>query len=643
MKLYCLSKTTNKPCFILKFKSTYIMFDCGLDLSSCNVYVPHSSIPESMFTRIPSWDTPSKLQAVSGEIKEINGRAFIDDSVEFISPKFDALNASYINVLLISNYHTMLALPYFTEYSKFSGLIYATEPTLHIGRLYMEELVYYLSKVGEKKRAYLWKDYVTNLPMDMQNRLPPQFWRKPYNIHDVHSSLSKVRCVRYNEIIDLFGTLKITACSSGYCLGSCNWIVESDNDKFVFLGATSTLTTHPRPAEQNPLKHANTLLVTSATLTPNANPDVMIGEFCMHAAMVVKGNGNVIVPCHVSGITYDLFECLSNHLDSLGISNVHMYFISPSAKSSLAYSSIYAEWLSKSKQDKVYLPESPFPHAELVQNNKLVAYNSISEIGLDMKTPCVVFVGHPCLRFGDVVHFIELWGKSSANAIIFTEPEYSYIECLAPFQPLQMKVFACPIDTNLSFSQLNKLLSDIKPQHIVVPKQFTVPPMDLPSRLDLVIDSTLKPIVYNFGDILSLPIKRTFCIAELEPTVAKSIQPQPLKTGPSLALVTGILHRNDNHLIIKSSENTANKKFNLFQPTYAWGEVNIDDFVNNLKQRGLRDIKVEKTGSGGHIVDIQSEDTLIHIETDSTHIVCNGNEAVRTAIRDCLLASLSRI
>ena len=30
---------------------------------------------------------------------------------------------------------------------------------------------------------------------------------------------------------DLFGILKLTALSSGYCLGSCNWVIESDYEK----------------------------------------------------------------------------------------------------------------------------------------------------------------------------------------------------------------------------------------------------------------------------------------------------------------------------------------------------------------------------------------------------------------------------
>lgn len=34
--------------------------------------------------------------------------------------------------------------------------------------------------------------------------------------------------------------------------------------------------------------------------------------------------------------------------------------------------------------------------------------------------PCIVFCGHPSLRFGDAVHFIDMWGSSPQNAILFT-------------------------------------------------------------------------------------------------------------------------------------------------------------------------------------------------------------------------------
>ena len=39
----------------------------------------------------------------------------------------------------------------------------------------------------------------------------------------------------------------------------------------------------------------------------------------------------------------------------------------------------------------------------------------------------MVFTGHPSLRFGDVVHFIEMWGSSNANTIIFTGIHFPFL------------------------------------------------------------------------------------------------------------------------------------------------------------------------------------------------------------------------
>jgi integrator complex subunit 9 len=46
----------------------------------------------------------------------------------------ELLDLSTIDVILISNYHCMMALPYITEHTGFTGTVYATEPTLQIGR-----------------------------------------------------------------------------------------------------------------------------------------------------------------------------------------------------------------------------------------------------------------------------------------------------------------------------------------------------------------------------------------------------------------------------------------------------------------------------------------------------------------------------
>lgn len=46
----------------------------------------------------------------------------------------ELIDLSTVDVILISNYHCMMALPYITEHTGFMGTVYATEPTVQIGR-----------------------------------------------------------------------------------------------------------------------------------------------------------------------------------------------------------------------------------------------------------------------------------------------------------------------------------------------------------------------------------------------------------------------------------------------------------------------------------------------------------------------------
>uniref|UniRef100_A0A0E9SNV8 Uncharacterized protein n=1 Tax=Anguilla anguilla TaxID=7936 RepID=A0A0E9SNV8_ANGAN len=60
----------------------------------------------------------------------------------------------------------MMALPYITEHTGFTGTIYATEPTLQIGRLLMEELVNFVERVPKAQTTTCWKN------KDIQRLLP---------------------------------------------------------------------------------------------------------------------------------------------------------------------------------------------------------------------------------------------------------------------------------------------------------------------------------------------------------------------------------------------------------------------------------------------------------------------------------------
>lgn len=49
-----------------------------------------------------------------------------------------------------------------------------------------------------------------------------------------------------------------------------------------------------------------------------------------------------------------------------------------------------------------------------------LVFDFVDGFSSSFKTPCIVFTSHPSLRFGDAVHFMEMWGKSGANTVIFT-------------------------------------------------------------------------------------------------------------------------------------------------------------------------------------------------------------------------------
>ncbi|XP_070533151.1 integrator complex subunit 9-like [Ptychodera flava] len=656
MKLYCLSSQPNAPCLVLTFKDCTVMLDCSLDMSSLMHFLPLPVVHSERLTKLPIWKPyEDKESCVGKELKDCGGHVFVDSSLEFCTPETGLLDLSTVDVILISNYHTMLALPFITEYTGFRGAIYATEPTLQTGRQLMEELVEYCERVPKLQPATKWKqpDIIKTLPSPLREAQNVPSWRKCYSKHDVNAALSKVRFAGYAERLNLYGALTMIPLSSGYCIGSCNWVIQSEYEKVTYISGSSLLTTHPLPMDTAPMKNSDVLVLTGLNQTPTYNPDSMLGEFCSNLAVTIKNGGNVLVPCCPSGVIYDLFECLSAFMDSAGLTQTPMYFISPVADSSLAYSQIFAEWLCISKQSKVYLPEPPFPHSELVKNGRLKHFPSIhGDFSNQFKTPCVVFTGHPSLRLGDAVHFMELWGKSSANTIIFTEPSFNYLDALAPYQPLAMKACYCPIDPTMNFTQANKLIKDLKPLHVVIPESYTSSPTMLPHRNDLVVETDPPPTPYRRAEVLPLPIRRRYEKIEITQELASTLTPTEVKAGVFVSTVNGALIVKDNKYMLqplpKSQSAVPGKKRKreeevvTKQPKhYVYGNLDIDEFVQNLAKNGITDVKVEDS-PGGHIVHLQSEDTIIQIEDGSTHIFCEGNEALRVKLRDVLISCLPK-
>lgn len=100
-------------------------------------------------------------------------------------------------------------------------------------------------------------------------------------------------------------------------------------------------------------------------------------------------------------------------MQELGVSNHPMFFVSPVSDVSVAYSNILAEWLSSVKQNKVYVPDEPFPHAMLVKNNKLKHFKHIYSEGFSTEFQEV------CCLFYENLYSMKIYNYKEKTSFFF--------------------------------------------------------------------------------------------------------------------------------------------------------------------------------------------------------------------------------
>lgn len=123
------------------------------------------------------------------------------------------------------------------------------------------------------------------------------------------------------------------------------------------------------------------------------------------------------------------------------------------------------------------------------------------------------------------------------------------------------------------------------------------------------------------GEVLKLPVKRKKVKAEMAPDLALELVPCEARPGVSLTSVTGKLLLSDNKYKIEpldkgdkkngDASSTSKKKFlpedilTKRKPTYEWGWLDIEQFVQKLSEEGITDAKVEP-GNTGYIIHLVS-------------------------------------
>lgn len=157
-------------------------------------------------------------------------------------------------------------------------------------------------------------------------------------------------------------------------------------EKIGYLSASSLcVKSHVKPLDKDSLCNSDALIVSSLSRHLSLTHEDVIPKLISTVMETLKVGGNVLFPIAPTGLVYDLIESVYATIEKVrpliipfrvvvdwfllfqsSVSrDVPIYFISPVAKASLAYASIFAEWLSKEREDKVYIPEEPFMHSEV--------------------------------------------------------------------------------------------------------------------------------------------------------------------------------------------------------------------------------------------------------------------------------------
>jgi integrator complex subunit 9 len=236
MRLYCLSDDPNLPCFILTVHGRSILLDFPLATDHVLDYLPVPS-PGCLnrFSCLPKYSIVSSskenhLPQQIDELRLLHNQLYVYSPIEFYTFDSSQYDISLVDIILISNYETLLGLPYlYQKYPQLNAQIYMTEPTYRFGQQLMYELVAYVEQQSKMIRSHhQWRtdanlfDTIEDQQKDKKMKLfaCAQKLMPCYSIADVDRCLSHATMVHFNEQIDLYSSIRATALSSAYALGT---------------------------------------------------------------------------------------------------------------------------------------------------------------------------------------------------------------------------------------------------------------------------------------------------------------------------------------------------------------------------------------------------------------------------------------
>eukprot|EP01126_Amoeba_proteus_P057773 TRINITY_DN7385_c0_g2_i1.p1 TRINITY_DN7385_c0_g2~~TRINITY_DN7385_c0_g2_i1.p1 ORF type:complete len:439 (-),score=70.83 TRINITY_DN7385_c0_g2_i1:44-1360(-) len=353
---------------------------------------------------------------------------------------------------------------------------------------------------------------------------------------------------------------------------------EAPNSSHVIIFSDSALASHL------PHLSSSSLPSLGLSLDIGRSPEVQLDFLCNTIGMTLNKGGHVLIPVLPSVVVFLLLDTIVSYLNGLGLIHIPIYFFSPQAEALLSYTNIIPEWLSKSRQDKAYVPEPPFAHSSHVKQGRIRHFNSCSSPNFSslFRGPCVALAGHPSLRFGDGLELLKAWKGNPKNSLILIDTEYDAETTLAVHTPLQIQVHSIPMDFRLvsGSQELDRLVGQWKPTSLLLPHNQH---LSCNFSGKSIVTGSILP--YSQSSVISIPLQISYEGCLISPSAAATIHMMPID-NKSIATVSGLFLSLSNGMYYLDAKPSGGSLSELPKKVEKmdkkWGAPNLERIYNSL-------------------------------------------------------------
>ncbi|XP_065875635.1 uncharacterized protein [Euphorbia lathyris] len=707
MKFTCLSRGNGyhlPPCFVLDVSGFRILLDCPLDLSALTIFspVPADFCPIRCDEFSNSTLHDSLDMEVETQERHRNGAPVDAKTLIYAEPWYKTAknlhlwDPSSFDIVLISSTMGMFGLPFLTQSKGFSAKIYATEATIRLAQLMMEDLVsmhmeyrqFYGSGESNYPKWMKWEE-LELLPSPIKEVALGKDgselggWMPLYSSKDIKDCIQKIQPLKYAEEACYNGAVVVKALSSGLEIGSCNWTIEDPKGKISYISSSIIASAHAMEFDYRALQGTDLVLyadfssqdviedaerhdnysasTSNDLLTFSADADnLKESEDCLLSSEEsleeseklafisscvvdsVKAGGSVLIPLNRLGTILQLLEQISLYLESSALM-VPIYVISSIATELLAFTNIIPEWLCKPRQEKLFSGEPLFSHVELMKQKKLHVFPAVHSPDAikNWQEPCIIFAPHLSLRLGPLVPLIRRWHEDQ-NSLLILEDALDADMALLPFKPISMRVLNCSFLSGIPTKKVKPLLKILQPKVVVLPEHLK-PHINARNTSS----DSFSVCYYSENETLDLKSLKDESDLQIATDLATQLEWRKSKLeNTDLARLRGQLFINDGKYWLLSGNEMSNSL--QMRPLIHWGLLDMEKLFVALSNTGINGSMAASTSdteSSKSIGIIQIQDpgeALIEIGATST-IVSTRDEILAARISQVISTLLDGI